>query len=85
MQNTAEPIDSEAKARLSAALKSLFEEERKLLESDICQAAKDGTAGSRNEGTGPGMRLRRRGAKEVQVAKRAKAVCCYTLAYTCDP
>jgi hypothetical protein len=28
MQNTAEPIDAEVKARLSAALKSFFEEER---------------------------------------------------------
>jgi hypothetical protein len=38
-----------------------------------------------DEGTGQGMRLRRRGAKEVQVAKRAKAVCCYTLGQCLRP
>jgi hypothetical protein len=35
MTDTAKPIDAEVKTRLSTALKSFFQEERKLLESDV--------------------------------------------------
>lgn len=35
MIDTAKPIDAEVKTRLSTALKSFFQEERKLLESDV--------------------------------------------------